>query len=235
MRGVFSVEVPFAAVIPLSEWHVIQECHPRAVFSHFSAIMLHGLSAAPPSRFVLTQDAPSEGARLPPGTTPDDWAEIELPRGFALPEFNRKPVSWRVRRGDQGVGVCAVQAEAQVVWATDLERTLIDVVDSPDDSGGVMVCTEAWRNAARRLSPDRMIRHVEKMGGGLRRQRIGFLLEHIGVRDGRLDVWQRSAKRGGSARLIASREFAPEHSERWKLSLNVPPSVLELIREPARG
>jgi predicted transcriptional regulator of viral defense system len=235
VRGVYSVELPFATVIPISEWHVIQESHPYAAFSHLSAIVLHGLTTTIPTEFVLMADGLADRGRTPLGTTPEDWVDLPLPRGFPLPIVRGSQVKWRQRRSEHGIGVVALQSEGLAVWATDLERTLIDAIEAPEDCGGVQVVMEVWTNAAKRINANRVMQHCEAMGGVLRKQRIGFLLELIGCEDPRLESWRNQSKRGGSAKLVASREFTPEHSERWNLSLNVPRDLLEAMRGLARG
>lgn len=235
VRGVYTVEVPFATVIPVSEWHIIQESHPYAAFSHLSAIALHGLTTTIPAAFILTLDGLADRGRTPLGTTPDDWIDLPFPRGFLLPMAKGRLVKWRRRTSERGIGIVALQAEGLAVWATDLERTLIDAIDAPDDCGGLQVVVESWANAATRISADRMIGHCEAIGGTLRKQRVGYLLELMGFQEPHLESWRAKSKRGGSAKLVASREFASEHSEHWNLSLNVPPDILEGLRGRARA
>ena len=58
------------------------------------------------------------------------------------------------------------------------------------------------------------------------RQRIGYILDQIGLRHRTVDQWRELSKRGGSSRLVASEPFAPSFDERWNLSLNAPVYIL---------
>ena len=64
------------------------------------------------------------------------------------------------------------------------------------------------------------------IGQPVLRQRVGFLLETLGLAHPRLAVWKQSLLRGGSLKLVASEPYAPEFSPDWNLSLNVTSSVL---------
>lgn len=234
-RGVYSVEAPFASLVPISVWHVIGECHPTSYFSHASAIAMHGLTNEFPSSLTVSVDSGQGGDRLPLGTMPEDWIEFPRPKGTMPERLLGLDISW-IRSSRTGrAGVVVMPAEGQAVYATDLERTLIDSLIAPARSGGIQHVFEAWRSAGSRLDPSRMITHVEALGGVLLRQRIGFMLEHIGFRDQRLDRWRGESSRGGSARLVASREFSPVHSARWNLSLNVPVDLLEPLKGCRNG
>ena len=84
----------------------------------------------------------------------------------------------------------------------------------------------AWLEAAGRIDLDVLVRQVDRLGIGILRQRVGFLLEELGLSHPRLGHWQQSTQRGGSSRLIASLPFSSTYSERWNLSINAPLGAL---------
>jgi len=96
------------------------------------------------------------------------------------------------------------------VYITDLERSLIDALRFPEACGGTIMVFEAWRRAVDRLNVNRLVDYSLTFDKKLMYQRIGFVLEELGIVHPSLDEWASTASRGSSAKLVASREFAIE-------------------------
>src|SRR5262249_42707299 len=111
------------------------------------------------------------------------------------------------------------------------ERTLLDVLRSPADAGGAAVTLRAWRQARAILNLDRLVQYTERFGQMILRQRVGFVLEALGLHHPQLTAWKKKLLRGSSVKLVAAEPFAPEFSPEWNLSLNVPSSVLAELQE----
>lgn len=234
VKWVFRIDAPFARIVPTADEHVIAEAHPRAALSHFTAMFHHQVTDVPPRGYVATE-WPIAGGDLPAcGTTPDDWADLPIPINFIrrLRRIGESPVTWRRDSSGQALGIVPIYVAGVAVYVTDLERTLLDGLRSPDLCGGVANVFAAWRRAAPRLRVDRLLQYVQSVDGPLLRQRVGYLLEAVGVRHATIESWRQRLQRGGSLRLLANRPYSPAFSERWNLSLNAPPELLALLEAP---
>jgi predicted transcriptional regulator of viral defense system len=116
------------------------------------------------------------------------------------------------------------------IYITDVERTLLDALRSPERSGGMAKVFQAWRKAEM-LDLDRLVDYTDRFDNQTLRQRVGFLLQTLGHSHPRLNEWRRNLLRGGSVRLAAGEPYAEAFSPEWNLSLNVPESVLSILRE----
>ena len=54
------------------------------------------------------------------------------------------------------------------------------------------------------------------------RQRVGFLLEELGLTHPHVQEWPARAQRGGSSKLLGTAPYVNTYSERWSLSINAP-------------
>jgi len=73
------------------------------------------------------------------------------------------------------------------------------------------------------LALDRLIEYTERFNSGLLRQRVGFLLDELGLPHPALARWHEDAQRnghGGSSKLVASAPYGAVYSEAWNLALN---------------
>jgi len=102
----------------------------------------------------------------------------------------------------------------------------VEGLRTPTRCGGIEVVLSAWANARWNVDVDVIVQITERLESTVLRQRVGFVLEDLGMQHPRLDEWSRSALRGGSSKLVAATPYAPEYSTRWKISLNAPVSIL---------
>jgi len=232
VSGVYRITVPYASVLSSPDEAIIQEANPTAVFSHFTAVAYHNLTYEIPKEFHLTH-FPKSSIRSPLGTTPEDWADIPAPR-------QRKPASirqsvkinWHGAKPEWDFGGITGFAQGYPIYITDLERTLLDALRFPDRCGGVTEVLRIWRRAKPAIRLDVLIDYVRRFDQTLLRQRVGFLLEKLGLDDDpALQEWAGKSVRGSSAKLFASLEFSPTFSERWSLSINVSDATLSELSE----
>jgi predicted transcriptional regulator of viral defense system len=231
VSGVYRVDVPYADVIPISEEQIVQEANPLAVFSHLTALVYHALTDQIPKTVQATHYTPPNPDRIPLGTAPEEWSGLRLPLLRRPKEVGSVPVQWFLTKGAWDFGHMVSYSQGLPIYITDVERTLIDIIRSPGDAGGVTVALRAWREARGRLQVDRLVEYAERFGQPVLRQRVGFLLEALGLSHPRLGVWKQRLLRGGSLKLVPSEPYAPEFSAEWNLSLNVPSSVLAELQE----
>ena len=89
----------------------------------------------------------------------------------------------------------------------------------------------AWVRAFDLIDVEKIVLYTEKFQIGILFQRVGFVLETLGLDHKRLEFWrQEYAQRGGSRVLNPENPFAGSPiSERWMLALNHPVSILETM------
>lgn len=230
VRGVFTVEVPYARTIPTSDEQIIQEACPGSVLSHLTAVAHHALTVEIPRSIHVTQ-YPSRNwrQRLPLGTTPEDWVSRRRPPAAQPRLIGRVGVFWRQCKAEWDFGHTVAFSQGQPIYVTDIERTLLDSLRDPDACGGMSNTLEAWRRARELLDVSRLVEYADRFGIDVLKARAGFLLESLGLSHERLDEWAASMPRGGSMRLVPGRPFETAHSERWNLSLNLPPDALAIV------
>lgn len=231
VRDVYRAESPYAAVLPVSEEQVVQEANPSAVFSHLTALAHHGLIDQIPTALYATSYQPPEPQRIPLGTTPEEWSDLPPPPLRFPKAVGAVAVNWVRMKGEWDFGHTASFSQGLPIYVTDIERTLLDVLRSPDDGGGIANSLRAWRLAQDRLNVEKLIGYTVRFGQVVMRQRVGFVIESLGLSHPLLSEWKKELARGGSLKLLASAPYAPEFSADWNLSLNVPAAVLSELKE----
>jgi predicted transcriptional regulator of viral defense system len=232
LHGVYTVIVPFAQLLPIADEQIIQEANPFAVFSHLTALVAHGLTRVLPARIHAVDHQGSETRRVPLGTEPQEWIDLPPPTRKLPKRVREIEVEWIRAKSDWDFGSGVAYAQGIAIYVTDVERTLIDGLRNPEKCDGVSNVIAAWRNArdAGRLDVDKLVGYTDKLGIAVVRQRIGFFLESLGLDHPELKRWRTKLLRGGSVRLIADAPYSANYSEQWNLSLNVPDSVLDVLR-----
>ena len=231
VQGVYRVVTPFARHLPAPDEAVAQEANPFAVFSFLSAMYYHGLMDEVARALFVTEYPANVFEMIPQGTTPDDWLDVPRPRRRRPARIGKRAVHWTRTKPEWAFGATVGLVQGNSVYVTDLERTLVDTLRFPDKCGGVLEVVQAWARAREDLGIDKTIRYTQRIGQGILRQRVGFMLEQLDLHHADLDAWAARSKRGGSSKLFGNREFASTYSERWNLSLNAPESTLRLLSE----
>jgi predicted transcriptional regulator of viral defense system len=155
---------------------------------------------------------------------------VMRPSGRTPDAIRGHPVTWTRVKPERFFGFAAYQPHGYLIRVTTPERTLIDGLREPELCGGVANVLQAWVLARDTLDLEALVHQVDRFGVAVLRQRVGYVLEELGLTHPFLEEWRRQARRGGSSRLVASAPFAPEFSERWSLSLNGP---VRILREEA--
>ncbi len=231
VKGVFLVTAPYSSTIPAPDEVIVEEANPFAVLSNFTAVAYHDLTDIVLTEIYATNRR-DDGQRHPVGTTPEDWTDAPRPhRRTPKTLGDTRSVIWSMTKDEWDFGHSIGYVQGYPVYVTDLERTLLDAIRFPDKSGGIRETFSAWRRASELLEIDRLVDYVERFDQGLLRQRVGFLLERLGLAHPTLDGWATRSVRGSSAKLDAGSEFCSTHSERWNLSINVPDSVLSELSD----
>lgn len=228
-EGVFVVDVPYANLLDVSEEQVVQEANPWAVFGFLTALVHHGLTDLPPKDVFAIRFAPCANRdRLPLGTTPDDWVDLDFPPPRRPRKLRDTDIIWTEMRKRLEFGIEVGYSAGLAVYRTDPERTLLDALRMPDKCGGIAKVLRAWRSADG-LDLERLVQYTDHYGVQNLRQRVGYVLEKLGHTHPALERWRRGLHRGGSVKLVASEPYSAAYSPGWNLSLNVPPSVLAIM------
>jgi predicted transcriptional regulator of viral defense system len=229
VEGVYIVEVPYANLLEVSEEQIIQEANPWAVFGFLTALVYHGLTDLVPKEVFAIHFKDGEHLyRVPLGTTPEDWTDIDFPPSRQPRRVRDTAVNWTEIQGRWEFGVMVGYSLGVPIYVTDVERTLLDALRMPEKCGGIAKVLQAWLNAES-MDVGRLVEFTDRFDVQNLRQRVGFLLEKLDRSHPRLEAWRDRLQRGGSVKLVASEPYSDTFSPEWNLSLNVPPSVLAII------
>jgi predicted transcriptional regulator of viral defense system len=230
MRHLYEVTVPYARQGFIEEEEVLFELNPYAALSHLSALAFHGLTEELPKGITAVISVDGTGGQLPLGTEPRDWEGVSFPNGRTPAKILGRPATWTRVKPERFFGFAVYQPHGYSVRAMTPERSLIDGLREPEFCGGIANVLRAWVFARDTLDLEALVHQVDRFGVAVLRQRVGYVLEELGLPHPLLDEWHRQANRGGSSRLVASAPFVSEFSERWSLSLNGP---IQILREDA--
>ncbi len=114
------------------------------------------------------------------------------------------------------IGVKEFDFNGRFVFATDLERTLVDITVRPNYAGGVGEVLEAYKAALGRISVNRLAATLRKMDYIYPyHQAIGFYLEQAGYDSNAVSLFQSFERRVDFYLTYQMKEKG--YSERWKL------------------
>jgi len=229
VNGVYTINTAYANLLEVSEEQIVQEANPWAYFGYLTAMAYHGITDLSPKEIYAITSWSDKSGRLPLGTTVEDWVDVTKLLTSRMPKrVGQVPIQWTQPSVDRTFGIIVGHSFGIPVYITDVERTLIDVLNAPGKSGGIAKVFEAWR-AAEDFDVAKVVSYADAYDNAILRQRVGFVLEKLGRSHPRLTAWQSGLKRGGSVKLVASSPYSDTFSVEWNLSLNVPPSVLAIL------
>lgn len=160
-RGLYAV-VPAgadAASYPIDPYLVGAKLTADAVLSHHTALAFHGRAHSLREQVIYSASRP-----LAPLTF---RSLLYLGAGF--------PLALR-RTGNESFGVVAGERAGLALRVTNLERTLVDVLDRPDLAGG---WEEIWRSleSVEFFDLDQVVEYARRLGNATTAARVGFFLE----------------------------------------------------------
>lgn len=181
-----------------------------AAIAYWSALSFHGLTEQLPGTvFVATTAAKFNTA---PEVTGVRYRFIRvLPRKFF--GVVRQPVGHRQ------------------IKITDLEKTVLDVLDHPVYSGGMVEAAKALHTAWPQVDPEKLLRYAQRLDNSAVYKRLGFLLARFVLSSPAYLERVRRKIRPGLSKLEPLNPAEGPCCTRWGLRLNLPLEDLENWRE----
>lgn len=200
---------------------------PFAYVSHLSAMEYHGLTDRFPKILYLTRPPAGEWRRQAEGKMRRDlgggyeeYLATRLPKLLRPKLVKVAQMNLHFQERSQ-LGAFKHVSGSNMRVAT-IGRVFLEMTREPELCGGIQHVIDIFSSNAKqylRLIVDEYERH----GTAIDKIRAGYLLTEVcGLADAVVDTWVQFAQRGGSRKLDPEAEYAPEFSERWKLSINVP-------------
>jgi hypothetical protein len=156
----------------------------NAYLSHGTAVFLHGLTNLIPK--IIYLNAEQSAKPRPSG----ELTQSSLDRAFAGKQRQSnlafKHDGWTLTvvagKNTSRLGVELLQGPGgEQIPATNLERTLIDIVVRPSYAGGIFQVLEAYKSAKERVSVNRLVSSLKKLDYIYPyQQAIGFLMQLAG-------------------------------------------------------
>lgn len=202
-----------------SIYELAQAIYPRGYFSHATAVALHGLTDLIPQTIYLNvEQSPKPAPRGPLTQRGIDQAFARRQRQSNM-TYAYEDWSVTILNG-KNTGALGVEdiigPNGEKVRATNLERTLIDIVVRPTYSGGIFQVLEAYRRAEGRVSTNRLTATLKKLDYKYPyHQAIGFLMDLAGYEEKRYSLLSRIGLNHDF--YLTHGMEAPKHSSKWRL------------------
>ncbi|MFC3178580.1 type IV toxin-antitoxin system AbiEi family antitoxin domain-containing protein [Undibacterium amnicola] len=200
---------------------------PFAYVSHLSAMEHHGLTDRFPNTLYMTRPSikvwkqqSEERMRKDLNEELEQYVSMNLPtlKRPKLEKIGKTPLHFEER---SHLGAFRHVSDTSLRVAT-IGRVFLDMIREPELCGGIQHVLDVYKKEARRYLKF-IADEIDQHGKPIDKVRAGYLLEEVcGLQSPMFEKWEIFAQRGGSRKLDSAEEYAPQHSERWKLSINVP-------------
>ena len=196
---------------------------PFAYVSHLSAMQKYSLTDRSPKALLLTTPRRDIWNTLRNDRVRGDLPEIE---GVEMPSLHRPGFQDIIRRRPVIVQTSShpwtpVSVGGEETRITSVGQTFADMINEPGSCGGMRHVLDIWEREADQWVPE-IVEAVNQLDSKIAKVRAGYIFsEVLGVDHPAISRWAEFAQRGGSRKLDPEREYFPEFSERWMISLNV--------------
>lgn len=202
-----------------SIYELAQSLQPRGYLSHSTAVALHGLTnLIPKTLYLNVEQSPKP---VPSTSLTQRGIDLAFSRKQRQSNMTYEREDWSVtiingkNTGALGVEEIVGPSEERL-RATNIERTLIDIVVRPTYAGGIFQVLEAYRAAKDRLSTNRLVATLKKLDYVYPyHQAIGFLMERAGYDDKRCAMLRHLGLEFDF--YLAHDMKEPEYSNKWHL------------------
>ena len=211
-RGIYALSGALPGSMPLHEFEIAMALVRPAAISHWSALSYHGLTEQTPRHvFVLTS-----ARSIPRVRGNRKHAEPGYPVGNTIYRFVQvKP--------DRFFGIDEVWIEEARIKITDPERTLVDGLTAPQYFGDFSEVLHAFEMRKPKIDLERIIGYALKLDAATAK-RLGWVLEHEGVKPSRLKELQTVPIKGYRVLDPTGPRRGP-CDRRWMIQENLPGKV----------
>lgn len=203
----------------VSAYRLALSARPNSYFSHGTALALHGLTQHTLTTLYVNQEQSPKP--IPSAPLTQEGINRAFSNRQRLSQYTLKYQTFRIMllSGKHTGRLGATQVtgpEGEQLPVTGIERTLIDIVVRPAYADRIADILEAFRGARRKVSVDRLIATLKKLGHAYPyHQAIGFCLERAGFPEPELHKLERL---GIVFRFyLAHAMKEPSYSKRWRV------------------
>ncbi len=149
---------------------------------------------------------------------------IASPRRKLKPTLDISGVSYRFvyMKQTKFFGATTVTLDGNQVNISDGEKTIVDCVDLPEYSGGIVEVAKALSYGRDELDFVKMAQYAQMNGNKAIRKRLGYLLEKLEIKAGAAFDVLRQDLGSSYALLDTMGDRAGRHTQRWRVIVNVP-------------
>jgi len=202
-KGIYALPTELLAGGPLHSFEIAMKLAKKGAISHRSAMAYYELTDQVFSKVYVT--VPKEkGANL-----------------STIKEYEIKGTRYQlIRVASQNYwGIKPIFLGEARVWITDLEKTLIDGLSSPDLCGGFREVIFAYERGVSKISPTLILEYAQKTSLAVCK-RLGWILEQLGAHE---DIQEqlRALPMHYCQRLDASGKRQGKVISKWNLLENI--------------
>ena len=201
--------------------------YQKSYFCYLPALYWNELIDQVPKTYFIAHERPITSVSSEPSI---EFNDLALRDAFIKPPtqhrnvfvYNDNHVVYLARSysGFAGVVLKTVQSHGKtiIVWATGLERTLIDCATFPENAGGISNVIEAFEKASSRIDPILMVKLYKDLKFKYPYwQRIGLIFDQLGNTD-LSKVWEQSfGQPENKFFLMKEYRIDWEYNEKWKV------------------
>lgn len=169
--------------------------------SHYSAMQLHGMTSESIQTIFISRP---EQRRVPKDLRiPIQFVTIPQKRFWGLEE------KWVTHE--------------EKVQVSDLQRTILDILDRPNLAGGISEIARGLWLAKKEINGSRLLGYAKRFDSLAAVKRLGFLMEHLelGPREVVLPLHELIRSSASFALLDPTSKQAGRYLSRWRLRINV--------------
>lgn len=202
-----------------SVYEFAQSLQPRGYLTHGTAVALHGLNDLLPTTLYVNVE---QSEKPPPkGPLTQHGIDMAFARNQRQSNMTYTYQNWSVtiingkHTGALGVEEITGPSDERL-RATNLERTLIDIVVRPAYAGGIFQVLQAYRVARDRVSTNRLLSTLKKLNYVYPyHQAIGFLMERTGYEPKRYGLLKQAGLKHDFYLTHAMKDA--QYSEAWRI------------------
>lgn len=203
----------------VSTYQLAQSLYPRGYLSHATAVFLHGLTDLIPKTLFLNVEQSAKPVHQ--SVLTQHGIDLAFSRKQRQSNMKYDYEDWSVTIiSGKNTGALGVEEivgpSGERLRATNLERTLIDIVVRPTYAGGIFQVLDVYLAAKDRISTNRLIATLKKLDYVYPyHQAIGFLMERAGLDARRYEMLR---ELGLNFDFYLSHDMKdPEYSREWRL------------------